>query len=89
MVTKFVNSFSFKLPLSLPSVVSSGEYSNEGAGECSIDGSGEGEGSCEWEGEDVILEDNISCNVTTKLLPNSLLWAKAMKNIMNKKSPLR
>ncbi|GJZ05242.1 putative ribonuclease H-like domain-containing protein [Tanacetum coccineum] len=33
--------------------------------------------------------DNSSCNITTKLLPSSLLWAKAMKNRVDKKPPLR
>ncbi|GKF06556.1 hypothetical protein Tco_0037224, partial [Tanacetum coccineum] len=64
-----------------------------GVGEGASEGECVGECSGEGEGEDVILEgeveDNSSGNITTKLLPSSLLWAKAMKNRVDKKPPLR
>ncbi|GKF02315.1 hypothetical protein Tco_0029238 [Tanacetum coccineum] len=82
LVTKFVNSLSFKLPSSL-SCEWEGEGSGEGEGEGSSEwegegeGEGEGEDSGEGEGEDVILEREVEGSVTSSIVGNrATSWPK-------------
>ncbi|GKC85439.1 hypothetical protein Tco_1141156, partial [Tanacetum coccineum] len=75
LVTKSINSLSFKLPSSLPCEGTAwrGESwgvgrwcSGPGVGSGEGEGVGEGECSGEWEGEDVILEGEVTSSIEGK-----------------------